>query len=396
MNTYQSYKDTNEERIGSIPEHFELSKLKYLCSVSTGNKDTKDRFDNGEYPFYVRSPVIEKINSYSFDGEAVLTVGDGAGTGKVFHYVNGKFDFHQRVYKFSNFKKIIGKFFFIYMKNQFIFITQDQNNKSTVDSLRRPLIDSFNFVIPPINEQEKIVEYLDHEIPKIDNLITHCEKKIMLLKEQKKALITSSVSKGLNPNTKLIDSGIKWIGNVPAHWKLVRLKYLFSLNGGKDPKNIEIKDGEFPILGTGGEISRGSDFLYDKPTVLLGRKGTIDQPFLYEHPFWVSDVMYYTIQLQDVSAHYLNFLFSLIPFKYYQYGSTTPSMSRLDYESMVFPIPPIHERKEIEEYLNKEIKIIDESIIKEEKRIELLKEYSQSFVFNIITGKFDIRNEVCV
>jgi type I restriction enzyme, S subunit len=396
MNTYQSYKNSYEERIGLVPEHFELSKLKYLCSVSTGNKDTKDRFDDGEYPFYVRSPVIEKINSYSFDGEAVLTVGDGAGTGKVFHYVNGKFDFHQRVYKFSNFKKIIGKFFFIYMKNQFIFITEDQNNKSTVDSLRRPLIDSFNFVVPPISEQEKIVDYLDHEIPKIDNLIGHCEKKIKLLKEQKKALITSSVSKGLNPNSRLIDSRIKWIGEVPSHWKLVRLKYLFSLKGGKDPKNIEIKDGQFPILGTGGEISRGSDFLYDKPTVLLGRKGTIDQPFLYERPFWVSDVMYYTIQLQDVSAHYLNFLFSLIPFKYYQYGSTTPSMSRLDYESMVFPIPPIHERMEIEEYLNNEIKIIDESIFKEEKRVELLKEYSQSFIFNIITGKFDIRNEVCI
>jgi len=395
MKTYQYYKNTSDERIGKIPSHFNVSKLKYLCSVNTGKKDTKDRFEDGKYPFYVRSPIIERINSYSFDGEAVLTVGDGAGTGKVFHYVNEKFDFHQRVYKFSHFRKIIGKFFFMYMKNQFIFITEDQNNKATIDSLRRPLIDAFNFVFPPSpEEQEKIVAYLDQEVSKIDTLINQSEKKIELLKKQRKALITSTVSKGLNSNVELKESGVDWIGKIPVAWDLVRLKYLFSLKGGKDPKNIEEKDGEFPILGTGGEISRGSDFLYNKPTMLLGRKGTIDKPFLFEKPFWVSDVMYYTIQKTDVSPQYLNFLFSLIPFEYYQYGSTTPSMSRLDYESMFFPIPPLHERQKIEEYLNKEIVKIDKPIIEETKRIKLLKEYSQSIVFNIITGKFDVRSEV--
>ena len=87
---YNLWKKINVDGI-----HFDLVKLKYLCSAKTGNKDTQDRVEDGEYPFYVRSPIIERINSYSFEGESVLAVGDGVGTGKVFHYVNGKFNYHQ-------------------------------------------------------------------------------------------------------------------------------------------------------------------------------------------------------------------------------------------------------------------------------------------------------------
>ena len=143
----------------------------------------------------------------------------------------------------------------------------------------------------------------------------------------------------MNSYSSYKDSGVEWNGEIPSHWDFVRLKYLFSLEGGKDSKSIQLEDGQYPILGTGGEISRGSDFLYDKPTLLLGRKGTIDKPFLYNEPFWVSDVMYYTIQKKDVTPKYLYLLFTLIPFDYYRYGSTQPSMSRLDYESMYFPVP---------------------------------------------------------
>ncbi|MBK8196496.1 MAG: hypothetical protein IPK76_26100 [Lewinellaceae bacterium] len=75
---------------------------KNVASITTGDKNTQDRVADGVYPFFVRSQTVERINSYSFDGEAVLTAGDGVGTGKVFHYINGKFDFHQRVYKISD------------------------------------------------------------------------------------------------------------------------------------------------------------------------------------------------------------------------------------------------------------------------------------------------------
>ena len=109
---YPSYTDSGVEWLGEIPEHWETSRLKFLCNITTGGKDTENKIDAGEYPFYVRSQTVERINSYSFNGEAILTAGDGVGVGKVFHYVNGKFDFHQRVYMFYAFKKVVGRFLF--------------------------------------------------------------------------------------------------------------------------------------------------------------------------------------------------------------------------------------------------------------------------------------------
>ena len=194
LNPNVEMKDSGVEWIGEIPSHWERVKLKYVCSVTTGGKDTQDKVEDGLYPFYVRSPKIERINSYSFEGESVLTVGDGVGVGKVFHYVDGKFEFHQRVYKFSDFKRLTGKFFYWFIKHHFIFVTEDQNSKSTVDSLRRPLIDEFPFVNPPLSEQQQIVEYLDEQTQLIDKTISIEEKRIELLKEYRQSLISEVIT----------------------------------------------------------------------------------------------------------------------------------------------------------------------------------------------------------
>ena len=112
-------KDSGIEWIGEIPEEWFISRLRFLVDITTGEKDTIDNEEDGKFPFFVRSQNIEKISTYSCDEEAVLTAGDGVGVGKVFHYIDGKFDFHQRVYKMSNFKKIDGKYFFYFFKENF-------------------------------------------------------------------------------------------------------------------------------------------------------------------------------------------------------------------------------------------------------------------------------------
>ncbi len=194
LNLNVEIKDSGVEWIGEIPSHYATIRLKYLCDVSTGSRDTQDKVDDGEYPFFVRSPKVERINSYSYDGESVLTVGDGVGTGKVFHYFNGKFEYHQRVYKFSDFRRIKGKFFYWFMLHHFIIVTEEQNSKSTVDSLRRPLIDNFWFVVPPISEQHEIVSYLDEQTSTVDKEISMEERKIELLKEYRQSLISEVVT----------------------------------------------------------------------------------------------------------------------------------------------------------------------------------------------------------
>lgn len=188
-------KDSGVEWIGEIPEHWEVKKLRFLCKIETGNKDTQDSDENGIYPFFVRSDTIEYINSYSFDGEAILTAGDGVGVARVFHYINGKFDFHQRVYKISDFKEISGKLLFYYIKENLYKEVIKISAKSTVDSLRMPMFKNFPVVYDK-NEsnQQKIVNYLDRNTSAIDMIINKTQLQIEKLHEYRQSLISEAVT----------------------------------------------------------------------------------------------------------------------------------------------------------------------------------------------------------
>jgi type I restriction enzyme S subunit len=154
-------KGTKQTELGEIPEDWEVEEIGQLLSITTGNKNTQDKVVDGKYPFFVRSQIVEKINSYSFDGEAVLTAGDGVGTGKIFHYINGKLDFHQRVYLMHKFnEKLNVKYFYIYFSNHFYDRIMSMTAKSSVDSVRREMITKMKIVIPPITEQDSITEIL--------------------------------------------------------------------------------------------------------------------------------------------------------------------------------------------------------------------------------------------
>uniref|UniRef100_UPI0022B5CD74 restriction endonuclease subunit S n=2 Tax=Moraxellaceae TaxID=468 RepID=UPI0022B5CD74 len=204
---YAEYQDSGIEWLGEIPNSWQVKKLKYLCKVTTGNKDTVNAVEDGKYPFFVRSQTVERINSIGADCEAVLTAGDGVGVGKVYHYYKGKFDFHQRVYMLYDFGDVIGRFVYYYLSSNFYKVALEGNAKSTVDSLRLPQFLNFAFSLPTIKEQDWIVDFLDHETAKIDTLIAKQEKLIELLKEKRQAVISHAVTKGLNPNVPMKDSG---------------------------------------------------------------------------------------------------------------------------------------------------------------------------------------------
>ena len=148
--------------VGVIPEDWRAVKIKDYASIKTGKRNTQDRIEEGEYPFFVRSQVVERIDSYSFDGEAVLTAGDGVGTGKVFHYINGRFDFHQRVYKISDFSSDLnGFFFFLVFSTRFYDRIMSMTAKSSVDSVRLEMIADMQIPLPPTeDEQTAIAEVL--------------------------------------------------------------------------------------------------------------------------------------------------------------------------------------------------------------------------------------------
>lgn len=194
LNPDAPMKDSGVDWIGEIPEHWMTRRMRYLCKIKTGDKDTINRVDEGKYPFYVRSPKVERINSYTFDGEAVLMAGDGVGAGKVFHYVNGKFGCHQRVYIFHDIKNINGEYLYFYMKSLFKHTIEQLSAKSTVDSVRLNMIQDFIVAIPTNEEQTSILSYLHKQIEKFDVAIANATKQISLLQERKQIIINDVVT----------------------------------------------------------------------------------------------------------------------------------------------------------------------------------------------------------
>jgi restriction endonuclease S subunit len=196
INPQAKLKPSGIEWLGDVPEHWEVKKLRFLCKITTGAKNTEDRTEDGEFPFFVRSQTIERINSYSFDGEGILTAGDGVGVAKVFHYMNGKFDFHQRVYLFYDFSnKISAQFLFYFIQMNLVHEVLRYNAKSTVDSLRLPMLKEFPISFSHSKEeQNQIVQHIETETKRIDETISKIEKEIELLQEYRTALISEVVT----------------------------------------------------------------------------------------------------------------------------------------------------------------------------------------------------------
>ena len=155
--------------LGRIPAEWDVATVDQIASVTTGDKDTQDADPSAEYPFFVRSQTIEKISSYSFDGEAVLTAGDGVGTGKVFHYFNGPFDFHQRVYCIHSFiDDVLGYYFFCHFQTHFMARVAQFSAKGSVDSVRRHMIAKMLVPKPGRDEQAQLVNILRSSAKPID------------------------------------------------------------------------------------------------------------------------------------------------------------------------------------------------------------------------------------
>lgn len=150
-----------------------------ICTVTNGKGNTQDKIDNGAYPFYVRSDKVERSNKYIFDCEAVITSGDGVGVGKIYHYINGKFNLHQRCYAMFEFKNVLPRFFYYYFSTYFYKRVKRLSAKGSVDSVRLDFITKMNIPVPQLEEQQKIADFLttfDKRITAQLNIIADMEE----------------------------------------------------------------------------------------------------------------------------------------------------------------------------------------------------------------------------
>ena len=185
---------TGKTRLPGFNEAWETKRLGDVAWIKTGSKNNEDKDDNGQYPLYVRSAVVERINSYCFDGEAILVPGEG-GIENIFHYINGRFDCHQRVYMINRFANdVFGKLIYYIMVLQFGKHAMQNTVKATVDSLRLPTFQTFSFSIPKdVAEQRAIAAVLSDMDAEISALEQRRDKTIAIKQGMMQQLLTGLV-----------------------------------------------------------------------------------------------------------------------------------------------------------------------------------------------------------
>lgn len=184
------------------------------------------------------------------------------------------------------------------------------------------------------------------------------------------------------------DSGVEWLGSVPAHWDVAPFKRMVSLQNGSDHKHIECDDG-YPVIGSGGPFAYASEFMHDGESVLLGRKGTIDKPLYVTGKFWTVDTMYWSKIQPGVFGRFAYYSALTIPFGYYSTNTALPSMTKSVLEAHLLATPPEQEQVAIAAFLDRETGKIDALVAEQEQLITLLKEKRQAVISHAVTKGLD-------
>ncbi|MBT4208005.1 restriction endonuclease subunit S [Candidatus Woesearchaeota archaeon] len=272
--------------------------------------------------------------------------------------------------------------------------------------------------VPPLQEQQQISDYLDYKTSKIDTLIEKTQQKIELLKEQRISLINTTVTKGLDPNVEMKDSGVEWIGDIPSDWKVKKLTYVTnSIGSGTTPKtsnSLFYEEGHIPWLNT-GDLNDGYIYKTKKKVTKLAIEkhtslkvfpinsvsiamygATIGKLGLFKIPVTVNQAnCVFVFDEVNVSKFWFYVLMEYRPqIVSLGYGGGQPNISQDLLKSLRFGCPSYKNQQQIVDYLDKETSKIDKLVDIESKRIVLLKEYRQSLISEVVTGKVDVRDEV--
>ena len=292
-----------------------------------------------------------------------------------------------------------------YAKYYFIFaydFIRDNGNETSQMNLSAGIIAKTKILIPPIQEQNAIAAFLDHETAKIDGLIAKQERLIAVLQEKRQALISNAVTKGLNPDVPMKDSGVEWVGEMPADWKLGKLKHFVAfLDGKRVPLSAEERgqrQGEYPYYGASGIIDYIDEYIFEQDLILVGEDGAnlvnraTALAFVATGKYWVNNHAH-ILKPHDGCLGYWTERIEAIDIEPFVTGSAQPKLTAEALSDLIVAAPPtIKERQEIFGYLTKERELFDLLESKARIAIELLRERRAALIFAAVTGKIDVRN----
>jgi type I restriction enzyme, S subunit len=426
MKRYSSYKDSGVEWIGEIPKGWSVKKLKFFGEVTLGKMLTND--DKGGYFLkpYLRSVNIQtervdvsdvkemwfserELEKYRLSkGDLLFNEGGDVGRTCIWDeeleecYIQNSVN---RVRVNSSEKYILYHSILHHQTGYYNSVV----DRVSIPHLTKEKLELIPFVIPPLSEQQQIVSYLDEKTSSIDTLIQSKQKKITLLKEKRTSLINQIVTKGLNPNVEMKDSGVEWIGEIPKGWSVKKLKFFGEVTLGKMLTNDD-KGGYFlkPYLRSVNIQTERVDvsdvkemwfserelekYRLSKGDLLFNEGGDVGRTCIWDEELEECYIQNSVNRVRVNSSEKYILYHSILHHQTGYYNSVVdrvsiPHLTKEKLELIPFVIPPLSEQQQIVEYLDRETELIDKTVSIEERKIELLKEYKQSLISEVITGK---------
>ncbi|MFM6157058.1 MAG: restriction endonuclease subunit S [Sphaerospermopsis kisseleviana] len=440
---YDKYKDSGVEWLGAIPNHWEVIPIKFSLSmpITDGPHETPDLLDDG-IPFISAEAI--KNDQINFDKKRgyisleehkrfskkykpkygdVYMVKSGATTGNV-----ARVQTHEEFNIWSplaalrpNQEKTTTDFLFYVIKSKPFFYSVEQSwSFGTQQNIGMGIIANIRITFPPLEEQEKIARFLDYKTKQIDELIAKKETLIEKLDEKRTSLISHAVTKGLDVNVPMKDSGIEWLGAIPKHWEVKRLKQVTKLIDGDRGKNYpnenDLQDEGIPFLSTENikfntfDFSQRTKFITLEKFESLSRgkliqndlvvtmRGTIGQTALfhkvpYETAFINAQMI--IVRPTNIFAEFLKYISMSVlwakQLDFYSYGTAQQQLSGAILGILRLGFPPLDEQEKIARFLDQKTAQIDEQKTKIQQAIDLLKEYRTALITNAVTGKIDVR-----
>lgn len=421
-------KDSGIEWIGEIPEDWGVNKLKHICDFKNGLAHEKNVELKGTYTV-VNSKFVStegKVRVYSNElivplhkNDVCIVMSDvpnGKAYAKCYIIEKGNaYTLNQRIGCFYNIKIDLKYFYYYLNRNQGLLIFDDGINQT---NLRKPDLINLMFLIPPLVEQKQIANYLDTKCSKIDETIQKEKQVIEKLKQYKQSVITEAVTKGLDPDVKMKDSGVEWIGEIPEHWSISRFSFetwVRARLGWKGLKADEYVQDGYIFLATPNIKNKDIDFVnvnyidefrYEESPeiklsigdVLLTKDGstlgtvnvvrylpkgaTVNSSIAVITPGSNLDGIFLMYQIKG------DYIKKIIENK--KDGMGVPHLFQKDINKIYITLPPIEEQKQIATYLDKKCASIDKAISNKEKLIEKLTEYKKSLIYECVTGKREV------
>lgn len=427
-------KDSGVKWIGKIPDDWSVAKSKYVCKTYTGNSikdEEKDLYtDSIDSDTYVATKNIDALTgklfledvlyvkkkdkhfSRAFPGDTLMCI-EGGSAGKKKTYLSNTFCFVNKLCCFHPFS-VDSKYLYYNLCSPHYENEFNLNLSGMIGGVTRGKLNNFYYPIPPKEIQKLISQNLDFKCTTIDSLISNETKQIEKLEEYKKAVITKAVTKGLDPNAKMKDSGVKWIGKIKQDYHCEKLKFLLSSpmlyganeSGGKQEKGctrfIRITD-----IDSNGNLkdtndnqylsaSKSTGYILKNKDILFARSGgTVGKSFLYKNPGFPCSFAGYLIKAECEETLLLpEFLYYYTKSSLYEIWknmifvqSTIQNIGAQRYGNLDIVIPSIAEQKQIVQYIDKKCMLIDKLIdIKNRTRKQLI-DFKKSLIYEYVTGK---------